>query len=107
MLTLLKAGIYTTIQDSGRFMGAHLGIPSTGPMDRKSADLANLMLGNDKNDALLECTFLGPTILFHESTTIAIQGADSNVLINGQIIDSIHPISVVFRCLNHLSEFAS
>ena len=95
MLTFLKAGIYTTIQDSGRFMGAHLGIPCSGSMDQKSADLANLMLGNDKNAALLECTFIGPTILFHESTIIAIQGADSKVLINGQIIDSIHPISVL------------
>ena len=83
MLTLLKAGIYTTVQDSGRFMGAHLGIPCSGPMDSQSADLANLMLGNDKNDALLECTFVGPTIQFHKSTTISIKGAKATVLVNG------------------------
>jgi len=93
-LTLLKAGIYTTVQDSGRFMGAHLGIPSSGPMDRQSADMANLMLNNDKNDALLECTFVGPTIQFHESTTIAVKGAQAKVLINEKNIDTTYSIQI-------------
>jgi len=95
LLTVLKAGIYTTVQDNGRFLGAHLGIPSSGPMDRRSADLANLVLNNDNNDALLECTFTGPTIQFHEPTTIAVQGAATTVMINGKNIDSTHPIQIL------------
>ncbi len=82
MLTLLKAGLYTTVQDNGRFLGAHLGIPSSGAMDRQSAEIANLILGNNKNDALLECTFIGPSIEFHAPTLISIVGAEIPAFLN-------------------------
>lgn len=94
-MTLLKAGIYTTVQDHGRFMGAHYGIPCSGPMDRQSADLANLMLGNDINDAILECTYVGPTIQFHKPTIIAVKGAEATVMINELKIDATNPIQIL------------
>jgi len=87
LLTLLKAGIYTTVQDAGRFSGAHLGIPISGPMDGQSARLANLILENEENDALLECTFVAPTLEFQKPTLIAIKGASTTAYINNQIID--------------------
>lgn len=95
MLTFLKAGIYTTVQDAGRFSGAHLGIPISGPMDAQSAKLANLTLENSENDALLECTFEGPTIKFHEPTFIAIKGAAITVYLNDKIIDHSGAIQVI------------
>jgi len=94
LITLLKAGIYTTVQDRGRFMGAHLGIPVSGAMDRKSADLANLMLGNNKNDALLECTFIGPTIAFHKPTLISIVGAQIPAFLNEELLDTTRAIHI-------------
>lgn len=105
MLTLLKAGIFTTVQDSGRSMGAHFGIPCSGPMDSQSADLANLILGNDKNDALLECTFVGPTIQFHNPTTIAVKGAETTVWINGKNIDPTYPIQIENRDILSFGRF--
>ena len=87
MLTILKAGIYTTIQDEGRFNGAHVGIPISGPMDKISADIVNLLLENDTNDAVLECTYVGPTIQFHAPTLISIGGASANVLLNDMALD--------------------
>lgn len=81
MLTVLKSGILTTIQDNGRRMGS-MGVPVSGPMDRKSAYLANLILDNDMDDALLECTYTGPSLQFHTPTVVAVQGAQAQVYIN-------------------------
>jgi len=94
LLTLIKAGIYTTIQDSGRFLGGHLGIPISGAMDSQSAEMANLLLGNELDDALLECTFTGPTIKFHKSTFIAITGAKIPALLNNIVINTSKPIKI-------------
>ena len=94
MLTLIKAGIYTTIQDNGRFLGAHLGIPSSGVMDGQSAEMANLLLGNELDDALLECTFSGPTIIFHEPTLITIVGAKIPVILNNNPINTLKALKI-------------
>ncbi len=75
-------------------MGAHLGIPVSGAMDRKSADLVNLILGNDRNDAMLECTYTGPTILFHKSTMIAIVGAQIPAYLNGSPVDTSRALTI-------------
>lgn len=94
MLTIIKAGIYTTVQDTGRFSGAHLGIPISGAMDKKSAHLANLTIENNEDDALLECTFVGPTIQFLQPTIIAIKGAKTTAYINNHIIDTSSSIRI-------------
>ncbi|MDF1695206.1 MAG: biotin-dependent carboxyltransferase family protein [Saprospiraceae bacterium] len=92
----------TTIQDLGRFYGAHLGIPISGPMDRKSAMLANLTLNNEENDAVLECTFIGPTLQFDERTVIAIKGAQVSVLINNELVSSS---SIIYMQENDVLSF--
>jgi len=94
LLTLLKAGIYTTVQDRGRFFGSHLGIPISGAMDHQSAELANLILGNDRNDALLECTYTGPVIAFHTPTLVSIVGARIPAFLNDRLIDTSKAIQI-------------
>lgn len=94
MITIIQAGIYTTIQDTGRFSGAHLGIPCSGYMDSQSAELANLMLGNSLNSAMLECTFVGPTIKFHQPTIIAITGAHAPTFVNNIEINRSIPLQI-------------
>lgn len=94
MLTILHPGLLTTIQDNGRFNCAHLGIPQSGPMDRQSADLANLLLGNEIHDALMECTFTGPKIKFNSSTIIAVTGAIATVYINEEETNASKPIQI-------------
>ncbi len=94
MLTLRKAGIYTTVQDNGRFFGAHLGVPCSGAMDRRSAEIANLILGNNINDALLECTFIGPIIDFHAPSLIAIVGAKIPAFLNDNSINTSRAIKI-------------
>ena len=94
MLTLIKAGIFTTIQDNGRWNGSHLGIPVSGAMDMRSAEMANLLLGNEPCDALLECTYSGPKIQFHLPTSISIVGANTQSFLNGAIIDNSRVVKI-------------
>jgi allophanate hydrolase subunit 2 len=43
MLKVLKPGLWSCIQDMGRFGSRHLGVPVSGVMDSRSANLANLL----------------------------------------------------------------
>lgn len=80
MIEILKAGLLT-VQDLGRYGYQKLGIPVSGVMDDYSARLANFLVGNDENKALLEFVLQGPTIKFHASSVFAIAG-DIDVYLN-------------------------
>ncbi|WP_353779913.1 biotin-dependent carboxyltransferase family protein [Winogradskyella sp. 3972H.M.0a.05] len=86
MIEVLHSGLYTSIQDQGRFGFQEFGVPSSGAMDQYSADLANLLLGNDTNDAVLEMTIQGPKLKFHSDTQIAITGAEMSPSLNDKPI---------------------
>ncbi len=76
MIEILKNGLYTSIQDLGRFGYRNYGVPVSGVMDEYHAVLANHILGNHQNAAVLEITLQGPSLYFHEATQIVICGAD-------------------------------
>ena len=78
MVEILKAGLYDSVQDLGRLGVQQYGVPLSGAMDRYSAKLANAILDNRPNDAVLEMTLIGPKLKFHVATTICITGADFN-----------------------------
>ncbi|MDP2089754.1 MAG: biotin-dependent carboxyltransferase family protein [Flavobacteriaceae bacterium] len=82
MIKVLQAGLYTSVQDMGRFGYRNIGVPVSGIMDSISAGFANALLNNDKNDAVLEITMHGPSLEFTLSTTIIITGAEMNPALN-------------------------
>tara|TARA_Y100001958_G_C21225065_1_gene550480 strand:+ start:1379 stop:2215 length:837 start_codon:yes stop_codon:yes gene_type:complete len=82
MIKIISKGLYTTIQDEGRFGYRNIGVPSSGYMDKESAQIANLILNNPINNPLIEATLIGPTIKFEESTVICITGSDFNPMLN-------------------------
>ena len=47
----------------------------SGVMDVRSFKIANLLLDNPENEAVLEFTLMGPTLEFTSETIIAITGA--------------------------------
>ena len=63
-LEVVKPGHYTTVQDAGRWAAAFYGIPSGGYMDRHAAQLANVILNNSLQSAVLECMFSAPKSFF-------------------------------------------
>ena len=73
-IRILKGGMLTTVQDSGRPGYQSQGFGVSGVMDRRSFKIANLLLDNPENEAVLEFTLLGPTLEFTSETIIAITG---------------------------------
>lgn len=82
--TVLSAGILSLLQDSGRFGQSALGLTNGGPVDPYSAQMANLLLNNDSDATLIECSIGGLQLQAHCASYIAVTGAELSVSINGQ-----------------------
>lgn len=82
-LEVLDAGPLTTVQDAGRTGWAHLGVPSSGAADRRSAAEANRLVGNAPGTALLEATLAGPRLRIGAARTVAVTGAGGEIRVDG------------------------
>lgn len=83
-LHFLKPGLFTTVQDQGRFGYQAFGVPTSGALDRGAAEMANQIVGNPPDSPVLEITLLGPKIQFQGEGEIALTGADLSARLNGQ-----------------------
>jgi biotin-dependent carboxylase-like uncharacterized protein len=63
-------------------------------MDYVAAKLANILVGNDENEGLLEATMIGPKIEFLDAAVIAITGGDMQPEINGVSLNLNKSISI-------------
>lgn len=79
-----KSGLLTTVQDLGRTGYQKDGFSVSGVMDSRSARIANMLVDNPENEAVLEFMMVGPTILFTSPTIIAITGGNFEPKINGK-----------------------
>jgi antagonist of KipI len=93
-IKILQPGVLSTIQDAGRHGFRALGIGPGGAMDFLAAALANRLVGNQPNEAVLEMHFPAATMLFEKSAVIAIAGADFAPTINQTPIANNQPIAV-------------
>jgi KipI family sensor histidine kinase inhibitor len=82
-VTVVEPGLFTTVQDSGRWGHQDRGVPVAGPMDRRSYRLANALAGNPPGAAALEATLLGPELRIEQPARVAIAGADLSASIDG------------------------
>jgi antagonist of KipI len=82
-LHVVAPGLLTTIQDLGRPHAAAAGVPPGGAMDRFAHAAANLLVGNDRSLATLECTLLGPRLVSDGHCLIGITGGDLSPRVNG------------------------
>ena len=80
---VLQPGLLTTIQDLGRPHVVSAGVPAGGAMDRFAHSAANLLVGNDRSAATLECTIRGPRLAALRPCIVAITGADLGPAVNG------------------------
>lgn len=83
-IKITAPGGYTTVQDLGRYGFARFGVPVSGALDRFSARLANLLVGNTESCALLELTVMGPSMEIRADVDIAVTGAVMPVTLNRQ-----------------------
>lgn len=83
---IIKPGLLTTVQDLGRYGYQQYGVTVSGVMDNVSARLANILVGNDEGEGLLEITMLGPEIEFLEDMVIAITGGELLPALNNNVV---------------------
>jgi len=93
-LKIVKAGMLDSIQDMGRFGYQQVGINPTGVMDKFATAIANILVGNNYNEPVIEIHFPAATIFFEQATIIALSGADFNARINETQIPTNHPVIV-------------
>src|SRR5579872_4926673 len=92
--SIIKPGLLDTIQDLGRNGFGNWGISPGGAMDSYAAQVANLLVGNNQCEAIIEIHFPGPQILFEQNTLIAITGADFSPTVNDEVIPRWQPVVV-------------
>ncbi len=83
---VLKGGWLTTVQDLGRYGHQHFGISVSGAMDSFSTIVANRLVGNPDQAAVLELTLRGPELEFERDAVVAITGADLSPTVNGSAV---------------------
>ncbi|MDX3754937.1 5-oxoprolinase subunit C family protein [Streptomyces mirabilis] len=83
-LAVVRAGALTTVQDRGRPGHAHLGVPRSGALDAPAAALANRLVGNPVESAVLETTLNGCALRPRSVVTVAVTGAPCPVTVGGR-----------------------
>ncbi len=79
-----KTGLQTTIQDLGREGLQQYGVVVSGAMDPFALQVANLLVGNQRDEAALEIAMMGPELDVLSSAVIAICGANLSPTVNGE-----------------------
>ena len=95
-LRVLQPGIFSLIEDAGRFGHHGIGLTSGGPMDSQAFHWANRLCGNPLSAAAIEVTVGGLILEATVDTTIAITGATVPFSINRQTRElwQSHPLKV-------------
>ncbi len=83
-----KSGIFTTIQDLGRYGYQQYGVVVSGAMDQFAHRIANILVGNKPSCATLEMTLIGPTLHILEDCVIAITGANLSATIDNKPLNT-------------------
>ena len=87
-ITVLREGVNSTFQDLGRNNFYHIGLPFSGAMDKRNYLIANKLVGNKHNEAVIEFAYQGPLIKIEDGNiNFAISGdVKFNIKKNGKLI---------------------
>jgi antagonist of KipI len=84
VISVVRPGLLSTIQDEGRPGYLAFGMPLAGAMDADAYAVANLLAGNQRGAAAIEMTLLGGAFRFEEEAYAAIAGADMQATLDGE-----------------------
>lgn len=84
MLKILRAGIFTTVQDLGRHGFRRLGVSQGGALDIPALKIANLLVGNSQDAAGLEITLGQFSAEFSRAGWFALTGAGCDATLDGK-----------------------
>lgn len=83
LLQVRKAGVLGLLMDRGRFQSGRFGLVRSGALDSASAGVANSLLGNSPDAALLEFHLTGPQLDILAPGVLAWAGQGMNAQLNG------------------------
>ena len=83
-MTVVEAGLQTTVQAAPRQGLRHLGVPYAGAADPLSLALANRLVGNDLATPGLEVTLSGMLLRTHVACRVAVTGAACTLSVDGR-----------------------
>ncbi|MGE0971356.1 5-oxoprolinase subunit PxpC [Klebsiella sp. WOUb02] len=84
MLKMIRAGMYTSVQDGGREGQRQSAISRCGALDKPALAIANLLVGNHANAAALEITLGQVDIQFERDCWFALTGAACEATVDGR-----------------------
>jgi antagonist of KipI len=93
-ITILKPGIFSTVQDLGRSSYLGQGVPISGAMDQLSSIMANIALGNDEAEATLEFTYANASFRAETDLLIAYCGHGAELEVHDKVLPSNRPIFI-------------
>lgn len=93
-IQIITPGTLTTVQDYGRIGYGEIGFSPSGAVDTNAMEVANILVGNEMGEGVLECTLFGPTIHFMKANVIAITGADMEPKVDDRSIPMNTAVSV-------------
>lgn len=105
--SVIKGGIFTTVQDKGRYGYSRYGVPFSGAMDCYSMALANCLVGNELKEAVLEITLMGEEaeFMFHNPARVAVVGGRLTFKINGQDVPQDRGVPIKSQDIISFSAF--
>jgi KipI family sensor histidine kinase inhibitor len=89
-----RPGLLDLIVDAGRFMGGRYGMARSGPMDARSARLANAVVGNPSDAPLLELTLTGPKLTIINDAVLGFAGFGMRVFLNDLAVPKLESFAV-------------
>ena len=94
LISVLKPGLLTTVQDLGRFGYQKEGLVVSGALDTVALRTANTLVGNPEAAAGLELTLRGPALRFAADALLALVGADLGASLDSQPVPLGRPVAV-------------
>lgn len=92
---VIQPGAYTTVQDRGRFSYQQFGVPVCGVVDSFAYRVANALVGNFQDQAVLEATIFGPTLKVLNQGLIAVTGGNLTPLINNVALPMWESVAIL------------
>ncbi len=93
-LAITRCGGVAMVQDGGRPGYRHLGVPAGGALDEFAARVANILVGNEPEAAVLETTFGSLTVRFEDERVVAWCGGAFAVRHQGRLIEAGRAVRV-------------
>jgi biotin-dependent carboxylase-like uncharacterized protein len=85
---VIEPGPFSTIQDRGRWGYQQMGLPVSGALDPLAFRMANLLVGNPENAAVIEFTIVGPQLAVMQEADVALAGADMQMKLNYKPVEN-------------------